>query len=187
MLGTGICLFQLINLGVLIRSHDIIFDDVSELSVDVSALSNFSREENVLHIVFDGYQSDLFQDIIENDSRIASGLDGFLYFPDSLTASEVTQLSFAAFLTGREYTNNKPIKTYLFNSRLVRMGTAKPVQHVSNILEAAANGGFQVEVATPFIVLEDQEFYSQFFLYTKTVRFRNESPESDRISNRFRF
>ena len=163
MLGTGVCLFQLINLGVLIQSHDDIFDDVSKLTVDVSALSNFSREENVLHIVFDGFQSGLFQDIVENDSKIASGLDGFLYFPDALTASEVTQLSFAAFLTGREYTNSEPMKTYLFNSRLMRMGTAKPVQYVPNILETAANGDFQVEVATPFILLEDQEFYSQYF------------------------
>ena len=163
MLGTGVCLFQLINLGVLIQSHDDIFDDVSKLTVDVSALSNFSGEENVLHIVFDGFQSGLFQDIVENDSKIASGLDGFLYFPDALTGSEVTQLSFAAFLTGREYTNNEPMKTYLFNSRLARMGTAKPIQHVPNILEAAANADFQVEVATPFILLEDQEFYSQFF------------------------
>lgn len=163
MLGTGVCLFQLINLGFLIQSHDSIFDDVSELSVDVSHLSNFSSEENVLHIVFDGFQSSLFQDIIENDSEIASGLDGFLYFPDTLTASEVTQLSFAAFLTGREYTNNEPMKTYLFNSRLARMGTAQPEQGIPNILEAAASGGFQVEVATPFILIEDQEFYSQFF------------------------
>ena len=167
MLGAGICLFQLINLGVLIQSHDDIFDDVSNLSVDVSALSNFSAEENVLHIVFDGFQSGLFQDIVENDSKIASELGGFIYFPDTLTASEVTQLSFAAFLTGREYTNNEPMKTYLFNSRLMRMGTAKPVRRIPNILEAAVNGGFQVEVATPFILLEGQEFYSQFFFIHK--------------------
>ena len=162
MLGAGVCLFQLINLGVLIQSNDNILGDVPK-SVDVSDLSNFSREENVFHIVFDGFQSGLFQDIIENDDKIASGLDGFLYFPDTLTASEVTQLSFAAFLTGRAYTNNEPMKTYLFNSRLARMGTAEPARHVPNLLEAAANDGFQVEVATPFILIKDQEFYSRFF------------------------
>ena len=167
MLGTGICLFQLINLGVLIQSHDDIFDDVSNIGVDVSSFSNFSRKENVLHIVFDGFQSGLFQDIIESDSKIASGLDGFLYFPDTLTASEVTQLSFAAFLTGQAYTNNEPMKAYLFNSRLMRMGTAKPVGRAPNLLKAAADSGFQVEVATPFILLANQDFYSQFFFVHK--------------------
>ena len=37
------------------------------------------------------------------------------------------------------------------------------VQHVPNILETAANGGFQVEVATPSILIKAQESYSQFF------------------------
>ena len=165
-LGAGICLFQLINLGVLIQSHDDILGDVPE-SVDLSALSSFSREENVLHIVFDGFQAGLFRDIIENDNKIAAGLDGFLYFPDTLTAHEVTQLSFAAFLTGQPYTNNESIKTYMFNSRLVNMGTATPAQPVPNILEVAANAGFEVDVATPFGWIQDQEFFSRYFFIHK--------------------
>ena len=167
MLGTGVCLFQLVNLAVLVQLHEDIFDDISNLSVDVSSLSSFSRQENVLHIVFDGFQSGLFQDIIDNDKGIASALDGFLYFPDTLTASEVTQLSFAAFLTGRAYTNDQPMKTYLFNSRLINMGTAESLRPVPNILHSASTGGFQVDVATPFILLEDQDHYSQFFFLHK--------------------
>ena len=121
---------RFINLGALILSRDDTFDESPEMNTDVSAFSNFSRKENVLHIVLDGFQSGLFQDVIKNDNEIASALDGFLYYPDTLTASEVTQLSFAAFLTGQEYTNNEPMKTYLFNSRVARMGTATPVKYV---------------------------------------------------------
>lgn len=185
MLVTGICLFQLINLGALVSVRSGIFEEipvnlealilsrtgasgeVPDVNAEVSAVSNFSRRENVLHIVLDGFQSGLFQDIINNDNEIASELDGFLYFPDTLTASEVTQLSFAAFLTGREYTNNEPMKTYLFNSRVARMGTATPVRNVPNILEAATRHGFVVDVATPFILIKDQEFYSHFFFIPK--------------------
>ncbi len=185
MLFTGICLFQLINLGALVLSRgdsldeipvnleemilsgDEAFDEGPDVNTEVSALSSFSRKENVLHIVLDGFQSGLFQDVIRNDNEIASALDGFLYYPDTLTASEVTQLSFAAFLTGREYTNNEPMKTYLFNSRVARMGTATPVKYVPNILEAATRSGFAVDVATPFIVIKDQEFYSHFFFIPK--------------------
>ena len=185
MLFTGICLFQLINLGVLVSSRSDSLDEIPanlealissgneaddegpDVNTEMSAISNFSRKENVLHIVLDGFQSGLFQDVIRNDNEIASALDGFLYYPDTLTASEVTQLSFAAFLTGREYTNNEPMKTYLFNSRVARMGTATPVKHVPNILEAATRSGFTVDVATPFIVIKDQEFYSQFFFMPK--------------------
>ena len=167
LLFAGICLFQFINLGVLILSRDDTFDESPEMNTDVSAFSNFSRKVNVIHIVLDGFQSNLFQDVIENDAEIASGLNGFLYFPDTLTASEVTQLSFAAFLTGQYYTNNEPMKTYLFNSRLMRMGTAKPAKYVPNILEAAARHGFQVDVATPFILIKGQEFYSNFIFIPK--------------------
>ena len=185
MFFTGICLFQLINLGVLILSRGDSLDEIPvnlealilsrneasdegpDVNTEVSAISNFSRKENVLHIVLDGFQSGLFQDVIRNDNEIASALDGFLYYPDTLTASEVTQLSFAAFLTGREYTNNEPMKTYLFNSRVARMGTATPVKYVPNILEAATRHGFAVDVATPFIVIKDQEFYAHFFFIPK--------------------
>lgn len=185
MLFTGICLFQLINLGVLVLSRsdsldeipanlealissgNEAFDEGPDVNTGMSAISNFSRKENVLHIVLDGFQSGLFQDVIRNDNEIASALDGFLYYPDTLTASEVTQLSFAAFLTGREYTNTEPMKTYLFNSRVARMGTATPVKHVPNVLEAATRSGFTVDVVTPFIVIKDQEFYSQFFFIPK--------------------
>ena len=185
LLFAGICLFQLINLGVLILSRGDNFDDIPvnlealissrneasdegpDVNNEVGAISSFSRKENVLHIVLDGFQSGLFQDVIRNDNEIASALDGFLYYPDTLTASEVTQLSFAAFLTGQEYTNNEPMKTYLFNSRVARMGTATPVKYVPNILEAATRNGFTVDVATPFIVIKDQEFYSHFFFIPK--------------------
>ena len=177
LLFTGIFLFQLINLGALvsargelealISAHDGAFDGSMDVKSEVSAVSDFSREENVIHIVLDGFQSVLFQDVISNEKEIASGLDGFLYYPDTLTASEVTQLSFAAFLTGREYTNEQPIKTFLFNSRLARMGTATPAHPAPNILEAAAKHGFEVDVATPFIVLKGQDFYSHFFFIPK--------------------
>ena len=156
-----------VNLEALISSRNEASDEGPDVNNEVSAISNFSRKENVLHIVLDGFQSGLFQDVIRNDSEIASALDGFLYYPDTLTASEVTQLSFAAFLTGREYTNNEPMKTYLFNSRVARMGTATPVKYVPNILEAATRHGFAVDVATPFIVIKDQEFYSHFFFIPK--------------------
>ena len=164
---TGICLFQLINLGVLILARGDSFDEIPvnlealissrneasdegpDVNNEVSAISNFSRKENVLHIVLDGFQSGLFQDVIRNDNEIASALDGFLYYPDTLTASEVTQLSFAAFLTGREFTNNEPMKTYLFNSRVARMGSAAPVKYVPNILEAATRHGFRSRCRHP--------------------------------------
>ena len=185
LLFAGICLFQLINLGAMVISSggrfDVfpvnlealnlsgkeIFGQGANVNDEVGAISDFSRKENILHIVLDGFQAGLFQDIIDKDKEIASALDGFMYFPDTLTASEVTQLSFAAFLTGQPYTNTEPMKTYLFNSRIMRMGTAKPARYVPNILEAAAQHGFQIDVATPFILIRDQEFYSNFFFIPK--------------------
>ena len=163
MLGRALCLFQIINLGVLLYFHFETIDAPLREQTDVTEMSRFSKNQNVLHIVLDGFQSNLFQEMIENDGHLASKLEGFVYFPDALTVSEVTQLSFAAFLTGRTYKNSEPMKTYLFNSRLARMGTSTPEKYVPNILDSAAKGGFEVEVATPFILIEDQEFYSRFF------------------------
>ena len=177
LFGTGICLFHIINLGVLIHSHDGILDDAPIPKLDVSAAGRFSSTANVLHIVLDGFQAQLFGDIIKNDDNIASKMDGFLYFPDTLASSEVTQLSFATFLTGREYTNTEPMKTYLFNSGLARMGTSKPDRNVPNILKAAARGGFRVEVVTPFKLIKDQDFYSEFIFIHKPYQSATEIRE----------
>ena len=160
--GAYVCVFQIVNVGVVIEGGRSVPNPDPVSNVDVSGFAEFSRNENVFHVVLDGFQSGIFQDIVERDQEIAAGLEGFLYFPDTLTASEVTQLSFAAFLTGREYRNKEPMKTYLFNSRLLRMGTSEPLGNVSNILEVASSRGFEVEVATPFVLIDNQEFYSRF-------------------------
>ena len=167
LLGAGVCLFQLVNLGVFIHSHEGILHESTVKLANVAEFGSFSPASNVLHVVFDGFQSGLFDDIVQNDAAIASALDGFLYFPDTLTVSEVTQLSFGAFLTGHEYTNIEPMKTYLFNTRIGRVGSASPEQHVPNILEAAAKEGYRVEVATPFKVIRNQDFYSRFLFIRK--------------------
>ena len=119
LLSGAVCLFHVLNLGTVILSLEtavrgnVRMDSLPEMAV-------FSPKENMVHIVLDGYQSDLFQHVINNDPRLAEAFDGFLYFPDTLGNTDVTELSFGAFLTGIDYKNDETVEDYLFNQRSYR-------------------------------------------------------------------
>ena len=73
-----------------------------------------SRTDNVIHIVMDGFQSDIFQRIIERD-RVALGpsLSGFVLFADHAGAFRTTIASIPAMLTGHAYRNEEPIRSFI--------------------------------------------------------------------------
>ncbi|NIO41951.1 MAG: hypothetical protein GTO41_18350, partial [Burkholderiales bacterium] len=70
-------------------------------------MSRFSTEQNVVHIVMDGFQSDIFSEIIEDpeNSDLKKQLQGFTVFRDNLGAFPYTQVSIPAYLSSKLYRN----------------------------------------------------------------------------------
>ncbi|HPF71203.1 MAG TPA: sulfatase-like hydrolase/transferase [Candidatus Krumholzibacteria bacterium] len=107
-------------------------------------LFDLSPRRNVVIVVLDSFQSDVFARIIADDPQRAAALDGFTYFPDATSSFPRTNGSMPALLTGRAYDNSVPYPQYL---RQAYLG--------GGVLRALKRQGFDVRLhsftATPYL------------------------------------
>ena len=72
-----------------------------------------SRTQNVIHIVLDAFQSDVFHEILKSDPAVVDSLSGFVFFADHAGAFRTTIASIPAMLTGEVYRNREPIRLFV--------------------------------------------------------------------------
>jgi hypothetical protein len=75
----------------------------------------FSARQNVIHIILDTFQADVFQAIIDEDPRVRSALEGFTFFKETTGPAPKTFLSLTALLSGQNYKNDIPFGTFANN------------------------------------------------------------------------
>jgi len=74
----------------------------------------FSSEQNLILVILDAFQSDMFEDIIEEDSEFFyEALEGFTFFRDTVGSFPTTYMSVPAILSGRLYRNNMPMPEFV--------------------------------------------------------------------------
>ena len=75
---------------------------------------DLSRTRNVIHVVLDGFQSDVFDDILREDrERLDKSLSGAVFFADHAGAFPTTIASIPAMLTGdTSYRNERPLQDH---------------------------------------------------------------------------
>ena len=79
-----------------------------------SDIFGFSSEDNVLQIVLDGFQSDLFGEIIREDpERWFEVLDGFTFFEEAMGVFPTTRMSVPAMMSGKVYENDVPMSDFI--------------------------------------------------------------------------
>ena len=88
---------------------------------NANSLFLFSEHVNVVVLVLDTFQSDIFRDIIQEHPDLKSSFDGFTYFRNSLAGSDGTSVSIPNMLTASNYDNSMPYldfvkKSFLDNS-----------------------------------------------------------------------
>lgn len=160
-IGLWLVLFQFINFGMLAITNASNYQPyVSNIDTE-GEISSFSKN-NVLHIILDGFQAGLFQDIIDDEPDLRRHFDGFTYFKDTLASSPVTNLSFPAFLTGEPFKNESLISTYLEESKYA-VATHDVLSKKVNILEEVALSGYEVDVSTPNWPMKNQNFYKNYY------------------------
>ena len=78
------------------------------------SMFDLSRTKNVIHIVLDGFQSDVFDDILREDrERLDKSFSGAVFFADHAGAFPTTIASIPAMLTGdTSYRNEQPLQSY---------------------------------------------------------------------------
>jgi hypothetical protein len=87
--------------------------DLSMTQVDQTSKYEFSKNKNVIVLMLDEFQSDVFQEIIKQDKKFEEIFDGFTYFRNALAAFSVTELAVPAILTGRFYDLSESPKVFL--------------------------------------------------------------------------
>lgn len=115
----------------------------TNIDVDSSArdaIFRFSGSHNVVHIVMDGFQSDIFANILAEDGKrgVSDELRGFTFFRDHLGAYPYTQLTVPALLSAQLYRNQIPTDEFV-----------RDTLQGETILSAVADAGYQIDVAAP--------------------------------------
>ena len=122
------------------------------------AIFELSSKQNVFHFVLDGFQSDVFLDIIEADR---AGMDrqfsGFTFFANHAGAFPTTIVSIPAMLTGQVYRNQEPLRPFIdaqfkrasiFN---VMRGQGYQVDAVSGLHYDQASATNYFRLPTPYV------------------------------------
>ena len=76
----------------------------------------FSEHVNVIILVLDTFQSDIFQDIVREDPDLKASFEGFTYFRNSLAGSDGTSVSIPHMLTANNYKNSMPYLEFVRQS-----------------------------------------------------------------------
>ncbi len=89
-----------------------------QYSPDQEKMYEFSTNENVIIIILDTFQSDIFQKIIDEDPEYGDMFDGFTYYRNNVGGFPTTYLSVMYILSGKLYDNSVPISQFLNNTSL---------------------------------------------------------------------
>jgi hypothetical protein len=104
-------------------------------------IPRFSAKHNIVHIIADGFQSDIFADLL-SDGKFGMNtraiMDGFTYFRQNMGVFPYTHMSIPAIVTGQIYRNQLPIQEFI--------DTAISQE---SIFGAAVENGYEVDMAVP--------------------------------------
>ena len=89
-----------------------------------------SGSQNVIHIVLDGFLSEIFGEVIERErTRADREFSGFVFYADHLGAFPTTRASMPAMLTGAAYRNEMPFNEFLGQTTHTRSIATVLAQH----------------------------------------------------------
>ena len=112
-------------------------------SVEQASLNvlEFGERDNIVHIIADGFQADIFSEIAQESYQgesIAALLAGFTYFPDNLGVYPYTHMTIPAILSGELYKNQRTIPEHYAHA----VGG-------DTILRRAKEAGYGVDLVVP--------------------------------------
>ncbi|MEE9220594.1 MAG: hypothetical protein V3U34_03565, partial [candidate division NC10 bacterium] len=105
---------------------------------NLSALYRFSTEQNVLIVLMDAFQSDLFQELLKEDPSLADEFAGFTFFPDTVGVAASTYLTLPSIHSGQIYKEGMNLQD--FYSSNIREGS---------FLNDLATAGHEVTLVNP--------------------------------------
>lgn len=139
---TGVLLLLAVQLGSLLfmKPWGALIQETapSVASLDLpDRLVRFSASRNVIHIVLDGFQSDIFDELVEDSEHYREGFEGFTFFREATTSTRVTHLSIPSFISASTFRNQVP--AWRFEQRIFEG---------KNILRTMAEAGYRIDLAS---------------------------------------
>jgi hypothetical protein len=131
-----------------LKFEDLQFRQIDTYNSDPTQFYEFSKTQNIIHILVDGFQSDIFGDLTtapETASKYAEMFRGFVYFRETLGVYPYTQFALPALLTGKTYLNQETKNEFLDRTM------AGP-----SILSEAGEHGYHIDIAAAGTYLYDQ-------------------------------
>lgn len=102
---------------VLLSLYFMIFSNLeNKISDDIGSFNEFatfSKQKNILVLLFDSIQSDIFYDIVREKTKLTKELRGFTFFRNNLGDFASTRPAIPAILTGEIYDNSQPIDDFI--------------------------------------------------------------------------
>lgn len=105
------------------------FTPLKRYRADGSRFFEFSKGRNVLLVVLDEFQCDVFASLLQTDPSLRHSLDGFTYFKNAVAPARQTFPSVPTMLTGIRYDNSVSVPAYLQESFLRHSLFKKLVDH----------------------------------------------------------
>ncbi|MCE5231258.1 LTA synthase family protein [bacterium] len=81
--------------------------------IDRSEPFHFSSNRNVIVVLLDGFQTDVFNDILNRKKALVSPFGGFTYYRNSVSTFPNTFLSVPNLLTAQVYDNSEPLPKFI--------------------------------------------------------------------------
>lgn len=107
----------------------------NDYTFDSDGMFTLSTEKNVIIILLDNFQADMFEEIIHEDPSYKEMFDGFTFFPDTVGGYSTTTANIPLILTATYYNNSVPIMDFMENSYLS-----------SSLLKSLKDEGYRVDV-----------------------------------------
>ena len=103
----------------------------------IQRIVKFSKDKNILHIVVDAFQADVFEELVrssEEKDYYNKSFEGFIFYRETLGMFVRTKFSVPAFLSGKIY-DNKTKNDYIKN-----------VLKGKTIISVAKDNGFEIDI-----------------------------------------
>jgi hypothetical protein len=88
-------------------------ENTKKYAFNENKVFDFSSSKNVLIILVDTLQSDVFNEVLEEQAELKSSLEGFTYFRNAVSAFSKTYASVPAILSGTVFDNSTTLPKYL--------------------------------------------------------------------------
>lgn len=145
-------LIQLIaTITVGLQKHEHQASDEQDADTALEQIYRFSSKHNIVHLMLDGFQSDVFNDLIHVPGlgeQYRWIFKGFTYYPETLSVFPYTRFSIPSFLAGKIYSNEVPQDVYV-----------KKALKGKTILSLARDNGYAVDIAAGEPYLENRYPY----------------------------